>query len=164
MTGIRAVGGFVSCGRDGLAGPSSSSCHDVRSAEPRDGAVLRKVARPLAEVVTRLAYGTRVTVLELTGAFARVRTDDGTEGWVKTSEIVAPAVLTGGGAAGPSSQADVTAAGRQFDESTQSDFQASSAEIQAAYAQVDAIEKATLKPGDAGVLTFISDGRLGRDR
>ena len=91
----RWIGGALVLVVSGLA-LAEVNVGDVRSAEPRDGAVLRKVARPLAEVVTRLAYGTRVTVLELTGAFARVRTDDGTEGWVKTSEIVAPAVLTGG--------------------------------------------------------------------
>lgn len=137
---------------------------DVRSAQPRDGAVLRKAGRPLADVVTRLPYGTRVTVVEVSGTFAHVRTDEGTDGWVKSSDIVQPSVLTGGGAAGPASQADLLAAGRQFDESTQGDFAASAADIQAAYAQVDAIEKATLKPGDAGVVAFIGEGRLGRDK
>lgn len=160
---MRWIGGAFVLVVSGLA-LAEVNVGDVRSAQPRDGAVLRKVARPLAEVVSRLPYGTRVTVLEVTGAYARVRTDDAQEGWVKASEIVAPSVLTGGGAAGPSSQADVTAAGRQFDASTQSDFQASSADVQAAYTQVDAIEKATLKPGDAGVLTFIAEGRLGRDK
>jgi len=137
---------------------------DVRSAQPRDGAVVRKVARPLAEVVTRLPYGTRVTVVEVDGTFARVRTDDGIDGWVKASEIVAPSVLTGGGAAGPASQADVLAAGRQFDESTQGDFAASSADVSAAYARVDALERQSHKPGDAGVAAFIGAGRLGRSR
>ncbi len=137
---------------------------DVRSAQPRDGAVLRETAKVLGKVLTRLPYGTRVTVVEVSGMFARVRTDDGVAGWVKASEVVQPAVLTGGGAAGPASEADVSAAGRQFDESTQAEFRASSAALEAAYAQVDAIERATLKPGDAGVLAFIGEGRLGRDR
>ena len=137
---------------------------DVRSAQPRDGAALRKAGRPLAEVVKLLPYGTRVTVVEVSGAFAHVRTDDGADGWVKASDIVQPSTLTGGGAAGPASQADVLAAGRQFDDATQSDFAASGADIQAAYAQVDAIERATLNPGDAAVSAFIGEGRLGRDK
>lgn len=137
---------------------------DVRSAQPRDGAVLRETPKVLAKVVTRLPYGTRVTVTEVAGVFARVRADDGVEGWVRASEVVEPAALTGGGAAGPASSADVSAAGRQFDESTQAEFRASSAALEAAYAQVDAIERATLKPGDAGVLAFVAAGRLGRDR
>ena len=137
---------------------------DVRSAEPRDGVAVRETAKVLAKVVTRLPYGTRVTVVEVAGMFARVRTDDGVEGWVKASEVVEPAALTGGGATGPAAQADVFAAGRQFDESTQAEFRASSAALEAAYAQVDAVERATLKPGDAGVLAFIGAGRLGRDR
>jgi len=137
---------------------------DVRSAQPRDGAVVRETAKVLGKVVTRLPYGTRVTVVEVSGMFARVRADDGVEGWVKASEVVEPAALTGGGAAGPASAADVSAAGRQFDEGTQAEFRASSAAIDAAYAKVDAVERATLRPGDAGVLEFIAAGRLGRDR
>lgn len=138
----------------------------IRSAQSRDGAVVRKVAKPLAEMVTRLPYGTRVTVVEVEGTFARVRTDDGIDGWVKASELVEPAVLTGGGAAGPAAttQADLLAAGRQFDESTQGDFAASSADVAAAYARVDALERQSFKPGDAGVAAFIGAGRLGRSR
>ena len=160
---MRWIGGVFVLALSGLV-VADVNVGDVRSAQPRDGAVLRKVARPLAEVVTRLAYGTRVTVVEVSGAFAFVRTDEGTEGWLKASDIVAPSALTGGGAAGPASQADVSAAGRQFDESTQTEFQASSAEIAAAYAQVEAIERATLKPGDPAVIAFVAEGRLGRDR
>jgi hypothetical protein len=160
---MRWIGGALALVVSGLA-LAEVMVGDVRSAQPRDGAVVRKVGRAMADVVTRLAYGTRVTVLEVERSYARIRTDDGTEGWIKASDLVEPAVLTGGGAAGPSSQADVTAAGRQFDESTQSDFQASSADLAAAYAKVDAIEKATLKPGDAAVVGFVAEGRLGRDR
>ena len=137
---------------------------DVRSAQSRDGVAVRERARPLATPVARIEYGTRVTVLELDGAFAKIRTDAGVEGWVRSSEIVEPSVLTGGGATGPSAPADVSAAGRQFDDSTQAEFRASSAELTAAYAKVEAIERSTLKPGDAGVIAFIAAGRLGRDR
>ena len=159
----RWIGGALVLVVSGLA-LAEVNVGDVRSAQPRDGVVVRKVGRAMADVVARLAYGTRVTVVEVSGTWAHVRTDDATEGWIKVSDIVEPAVLTGGGAAGPSSQADVTAAGRQFDESTQSDFQASSAEMAGAYAKVDALEKATLKPGDAAVVQFVTEGRLGRDR
>ncbi len=139
---------------------------DVRSAQPKDGATLRAVAKPFGEITGKLPYGTRVTVVAVEGAFAQVRTDDGKTGWVRSSEIVQPSVLTGGGAAGPidSRSAEVAAAGRQFDAQIEGGHRASSAELGAAYGQVDALVAKSYRPGDATIRAFIVEGRLGGGR
>ncbi len=139
---------------------------DVRSAQPKDGATLRAVAKPFGEITGKLPYGTRVTVVTVEGAFAQVRTDDGKTGWVRSSEVVQPSALTGGGATGPidTRSAEVAAAGRQFDAGIEGGHRASSAELQAAYAQVDALTAKSYKPGAAEIQAFIVEGGLGGGR
>jgi len=139
---------------------------DVRSAQPKDGATLRAAAKPFGEITGKLPYGTRVTVLAVEGAFAQVRTDDGRTGWVRSSEVVQPSVLTGGGASGPidTRSAEVAAAGRQFDAEIEGGHRASSAELNAAYSQVDALVSKSYQPGNAEIQAFIVEGRLGGGR
>lgn len=135
---------------------------DVRSAQPRDGATLRATSKPFGEITGKLPYGTRVTVLALEGAAAQVRTDDGRTGWVRSSEIVQPSVLTGGGATGPvdARSAEVAAAGRQFDANIEGGHRASSAELDAAYGLVDALMAKSFKPGSPEIRAFIVEGGL----
>ena len=64
--------------------------------------------------------------------------------------------------AGRVSSADVSAAGRQFDDETEGTYRASSAELAAAYGVVDEIERKTPKPGALETYAFIAQGGLGR--
>ena len=146
---------------------------EVRSVQSREGVVLREAAKALSKKVADLPYGTRVRVTEVSLPYAKVRTDDGTEGWVRASEIVAPSALTGGGSAGPVAattgigsgvveSADVSAAGRQFDEDIERQYRASDAALEAAYRQLDALQAKGPKPDSAAVEAFVIAGKLGK--
>jgi hypothetical protein len=58
------------------------------------------------------------------------------------------------------SAAEVSAAGRQFDEGTEGTYKSENPNLQAAFAAVDAIEQR--KPTATEVEDFIRQGRLGR--
>ena len=73
--------------------------------------------------------------------------------------------LTGrGAAAGGGTSADVSLAGRQFDETTEGELKATEADLARAYPLVDALEGKRVKPGSDELDAFIAEGRLGRDR
>lgn len=140
---------------------------EVRSVQARDGVVLREAAKALAKSVATLPYGTRVRVTDVASFYAKVRTDEGVEGWLRASDVVAPSALTGGGSAGPVEGArvassDLSAAGRQFDEGTEGKYRASAAQLDAAYRLVDALEQKGPRPDSAEVEEFVRTGRLGR--
>jgi hypothetical protein len=138
---------------------------DVREAQVKSGVPVREAPKALAKVTGTLAYRTRVRVEEVSGSYARVSTDAGLAGWVKTGDLVMPGTLTGGGTAaagGAASSSDVSAAGRQFDQSIEGEYRASRAELAAAYAAVDALEAKSFRPGAPEVHAFVVDGRLGR--
>jgi hypothetical protein len=131
------------------------------SCQARDGVVVREAARPLAKVVTRLPYATRVRVEEVVAAWARITATEGATGWVRSSELVPPSALTGAGnePTHTSTPADVLAAGRQFDAKTEKFYRAIDKGYDGAYPAVDAIEHT--KPGDAELYEFIRSGALG---
>ncbi len=133
----------------------------VLSAQARDGVVVREMPRPLAKIVTRLPYSAKVKVEETNAVYARVTAASGTAGWVKASELVPPSALTGAGVAESptATQADVLAAGRQFDQRTEKFYRAVDGKTDAAYPLVDAIEHT--RPSDEELLAFIRDGALG---
>ena len=138
---------------------------DVRSTQSRNGVALREAPKGLAKATRLLPYGTRVSVLAVEGTYARVRTIEGVEGWVRSSDLVEPSALTGGGANGPRgattfSSSEVSAAGRQFDEETEGSYRRTSANLDAAYRLVDALEGKT--PPFEEIEAFVRDGRLGR--
>jgi hypothetical protein len=115
--------------------------------------------------VKRLPVGTRVTVQDVTGLWAHVAADDGTTGWMRTSELVEPGALTGHAAASTSGgSSDVSLAGRQFDETTESEMRATEADLNAAYPLVDELERRSIKPGSPELDQFIAEGRLGRGK
>jgi hypothetical protein len=147
---------------------------DLRAVQGRAGTALRREPTAFAPVVATLPYGTYVAVQEVRGPYARVTTQAG-EGWVRVGEIVEPVALTGGGALGPAgsptralagagtgtvTSAEVSAAGRQFDEEIERGYRAENANLGAAYAALDQIERT--KPSAEEVEAFIRDGRLGR--
>jgi hypothetical protein len=138
---------------------------DVREAQARAGVPLREGAGGLTKLLKLLPYRTRVTVQEVKGTYARVLVADGATGWVKTNDLVAPGTLTGGQPAGNAtvaSSADISAAGRQFDESIEKQYRVSHAQLEAAYRALDALEAKTPPPGDPAIQAFIEEGRLGR--
>ena len=161
---VAALGGLASA--DAAPG-------EVRSVQARQGVVLREAPKALSKKVADLPYGTRVRVSEVSQPYAKVRLDDGTEGWLRVTDIVAPSALTGGGAAGPVANttgigsgvvesADLSAAGRQFDEGLEAQYRASEAQLDAAYRALDALQAKGPKPDSAEVEAFVIAGKLGR--
>src|SRR5262245_47860473 len=138
---------------------------DVREAQARDGVSLREGPGALTKLVKLLPYRTRVTVQEVKGTYARVLVVDGATGWVRSNDLVQPGTLTGPGGRGGGTvagSADISAAGRQFDEATEQRYRGERLDLEAAYRALDAIEKATPAPGDPAIQAFIAEGRLGR--
>jgi hypothetical protein len=112
-----------------------------------------------------LPYGTRVQVQEALGYHARVSLEDGTLGWVRAAEVVPPRALSGAGsiaAAGTASftTAEISAAGRQFDQKTERTYREIDRDLSAAYPLVDEVEQT--KPDPEAVDHFITEGVLGR--
>ena len=150
---------------------------DLRSVQAKAGSALRRDPAGLAPIVATLPYGARAQVNQVQGAWARVTTTQG-EGWMRAADLVEPTVLTGGGAFGPRpggagaggaggaggaagfTATEVSAAGRQFDEATEGGYRAANPNLQAAFAQVDVVERK--KPTPAEVEAFVRAGRLGR--
>lgn len=138
---------------------------EERRVQSRDGAALRETPSPVGKRLSVLAPGTAVVVESTQGLFARVRTEAGVVGWVRASDLVQRGALTGrGAAAGGGTSADVSLAGRQFDETTEGELKATEADLARAYPLVDALEGKRVKPGSDELDAFIAEGRLGRDR
>jgi hypothetical protein len=166
MTRARVLGLLLALAAGGIAF-AEVQVGETRAVQARSGVPLREEPKALAKVVATVPYGTQVRVLEIQTFFARVSVSTtGATGWVRSADLVEPPVLTGKtpqrttASAGYASTADVSAAGRQFDDSTEGAYKATRAELAQAYALVDAIEKKSPSPEE--VETFIRDGRLGR--
>jgi|GEM_PF-5201721 len=140
---------------------------EVRAVQVRGGVPLWKEARVLSGRVALLPFATRVTVDEVKAPWVRVTAADGVTGWVRVSEIVEPGSLTGpaaraaAGRAGAAGTADVSLAGRQFDEALEGELKVSDADLARAYPLVDALEGKTFAPGDPEVERFLREGHLG---
>jgi hypothetical protein len=138
---------------------------EVREVQARGGVPLREGRSPLSRLVRLVTYGSRATVQEIQGTQVRVMLTDGATGWLKGSDLVVPGTLTNArtpATGSVASSADISAAGRQFDESIERQYRASRADLDAAYRALDAIEAKTPPPGDPAVRAFIEEGRLGR--
>jgi hypothetical protein len=149
------------------AGPATAEVKvgDVLAAQSRGGTVLREAPAGLAKVVATVPFGTRVLVQEVLGYHARVSTQDGTTGWVRSADLVAPTALTGAGARAASgtaafTAAEVSAAGRQFDQKTERTYREMASDMTPHYATVDALE--TSSPPDVELDAFVREGVLGR--
>jgi hypothetical protein len=138
------------------------STGEQRSVQSREGSVLRVEPKPLAKRVTVLPYGSRVSVTSTRERWAQVSADGGQSGWVRQSDIVEPGALTGAASATALGSSEVSLAGRQFDETTEGELRASEADLNAAYALVNELEKKTVKPGSPELDQFIAEGRLGQ--
>jgi hypothetical protein len=140
---------------------------EVRAVQVRGGVPAWKEPRVLSGKVGLIPFATRVTVDEVRAPWVRVTADGGVAGWVRASDIVEPGSLTGtaaraaSGRAGAAGTADVSLAGRQFDESLEGELKVSDADLQRAYPLVDALEAKSFRPGDPEIEKFLRDGRLG---
>jgi hypothetical protein len=166
MTRVRILGIVLALVAGGIV-YADVQVGETRAVQARSGVPLREEPKTLANVLATVPYGTQVRVLEVRSFFARVSVSTtGATGWVRSGDLVEPPVLTGRVAsrttasAGYASTSDVSAAGRQFDDSIEGTYKASRAELAQAYALVDALEKKA--PATAEVEAFIRDGRLGR--
>lgn len=151
----------------GATGPATAdvSVGDVRETQSKTGTPMREEPKALAKVVDTLAYRTRVTVTEVGGLYAKVATDAGKSGWVRALDLVLPGTLTGPGAydgARTTSSSDISAAGRQFDESIEQQYRATRAELEAAYKTLDDLMAKSLLPTSPEIEAFVVEGRLGR--
>ena len=139
---------------------------DVRTAQARAGVPMRELPRPMAKRVAVLPYGTQVKVDEVETLYAHVSAEGLGQGWVRSMDLVEPTALTGPGAYGPQgagkvASADVTAAGRQFDQKTERTFRSmKDGSLDAAYAAVDRLEQQQ-QPSDEEIEAFIREGMLG---
>ena len=132
-----------------------------RAVQVKVGAPLRAEPKALGKVVATLPFGSRVIVQELQEPWARVTTTDGASGWVRSSDLVEAGALTSKAArVGAVATADVSAAGRQFDDATETGYRATQADLDAAYRLVDDIEAKSFAPGSPVIQAFITDGRL----
>jgi hypothetical protein len=138
---------------------------ETRAVQPRDGVVLRTEPKPLGARVENLAFGARVVVQEVQGAWARVTAPAGATGWVRTSDLVQAGALTSAKArSGVVASSDVSLAGRQFDEATERGYRATKAELDAAYRLVDEVERRSLRADSPELVAFIREGHLGGGR
>ncbi|MDJ0974675.1 MAG: SH3 domain-containing protein [Planctomycetota bacterium] len=157
------------------ADPAQTQVGSQRAVFARSGTPLTEQPRALSKAVKVLPYGTRVKIEEVRGAWARVTeyqgTTAGATGWLRLNKTAEPFALSQGGqlstrrtarGTGRVSQRDVVAAGRQFDESSESKHkQASSAALKLAYKQLDELVEA-IKPTLEEIKAFVAEGRLGR--
>lgn len=157
------------------ADPADTQVGAQRAVFARSGTPLSERPQALSKAVKTLPYGTRVKIEEVRGAWARVTeyqgSSAGATGWLRLNKTVEPFALSQGGqlstqrtarGTGRVTQRDVVAAGRQFDESSESKHkQASSTALKLAYKKLDELVEA-IKPTLAEVRAFVAEGRLGR--
>ncbi len=137
----------------------------VRAVQARAGLALREAPKGRAKVLRMLPYGSRVTVAEIAGLYAKVEGPEGATGWARSADLVDPAVLSGAGSRGPVgatefSSSEISAAGRQFDLKTERTYRKMDEKLDAFFPLVDQVERST--PTDEDLDAFIGEGRLGR--
>lgn len=163
---LRALALFWVLGVGGLAAADLQP-GETRAIQARDGVSAWSEPRALSARTGRLPFATRVTVAEVKAPWARVTGDNDVTGWVRVSDLVEPGSLTGTAArtaasrAGSAASADVSLAGRQFDEAVEGELKVSDADLARAYPLVDALEAKSFKSGDPEVERFLREGRLG---
>ncbi len=155
-----------------LAAPEDVVAGDIRAVLGKRGTPVRERPSALSRATATLPHATRVRVAEVRGAWIRVTAlgpaaAASQAGWLRANHTVEPFALTQAGRGGSvavrdaqTSGTDLSAAGRQFDESTEQAYRQSRTDLRAFYPLVDAIESTT--PDSGTVRRFILAGRLGR--
>lgn len=102
-----------------------------------------------------LNYGDRVTVLEVSGRFIRVRSANSTlEGWTPSANLSARQIVPGN--TSTLSATETALAGKGFNQEVESAFRARGGAGN--YADVDAVERVAVT--EDGLRRFIEEGRL----
>jgi Zn-dependent protease with chaperone function len=155
-------------------GPQDTRVGETRVLYNKAGTTIRATATATGAAVATLAAGTQVRVLEVTLPWVRVSATPAggaaVEGWLRAYEAVEPTALSANpppahtvvAAAGTADARDVTAAGRQLTAGTERGYRASRAELEAAYLQVDRLERDTAAMDPMDSIAFFMDGDLGR--
>jgi hypothetical protein len=102
-----------------------------------------------------LAYGDQVSVLQVNGKWAEVRSTNGSvSGWIATTSLSAKRIIATGSNSGASAS-EVALAGKGFNQEVENAYKADGA---LNYADVDKTEAITV--ADDVLLKFITDGHL----
>lgn len=154
------------------AAPEGVDVGDVRAVLAREGAPVRERPSALARATATIPHGTQLRVIEVKGRWIRVTPVGSPEvsaspAWLRANRTVEPFALTQEGQRGSvalrgggPSQTDISAAGRQFDPSTEQAYRTANPDLQAFYPLVDRIE--ATKPDPEVIERFILEGKLGR--
>lgn len=166
---------FVVGALPAVAGPQDTRVGETRVIYSKAGTVIRAEGAATAAPVATLPAGTQVLVQEVKLPWVKVQATPAgaaapVTGWLRAFEAIEQTALAAAGppahVGGPTgagvTERDAAAAGRQFTADTEQGYRASQADIQAAYAQVDAIEAETAKTDAYESINFIMDGDLGR--
>jgi hypothetical protein len=140
-----------------LAAGAGAAQPTTMSVQVRQGAV-RNTPSPIGSVVTTLAYGDRVEVLETKSAWFKVSSAKGS-GWMHESALSRKKiVLSGGGTAAPTgaSSEEMALASKGFNSDVEAQFKAQNKNVD--FAAVDRMEQR--KIADQEKARFIKDGAL----
>lgn len=122
-------------------------------------AKLRTRASYLAATTADVGYGTRLTVIEESGPWRKLRTDDGRTGWLHESALTTKKIKLSAGDRDVEIGADqdeLALAGKGFNEEVEEAFKESGAE--ADYTWVDRMAGWTVTPEEA--MAFLDEGRV----
>ena len=166
---------FLAGALPAVAGPQDTRVGETRVIYAKAGTVIRAEGAATAAPVATLPAGTEVLVTEVKFPWVKVTaTPKGATapvtGWLKAFEAIETTALAGapppahvGGPTGAGvSERDAAAAGRQFTADTERGYRASQADLQAAYAQLDEIERETAAVNPYDSINFIMEGDIGR--
>ncbi|MEZ4386433.1 MAG: SH3 domain-containing protein [Candidatus Krumholzibacteriia bacterium] len=122
-------------------------------------ASLRSRPSYLSAATVEVAYGARLTVLETRGAWRKLRTADGAEGWLHESALTEKRVQLSAGQGDVQTGADtdeLALAGKGFNEEVEKAFQADNRQID--YTWVDRMASWTVTPEEA--VAFLAAGEV----
>ena len=161
-------------GSGAWAGPEATRVGETRVVFAAKGTVVRAEASDTGAPVGTLPKGTPVKVLEVALPWARVEGAPAgrpaLSGWIRAYQAIEPAAL----AAPPPAPtldasgarrvhpADVSAAGRQFDDATEKGYRRQRVNLERGYALVDEMERASAQVDSIEAIEFQVEGAVGR--
>ena len=125
---------------------------------------LKEKPSAFSKVTAKLPEGTPVETGKTTGTWVAVTTADQQSGWIAAKSLAESkaAKITSEGSTTPAATSDVYMAGRTLNEDVEREYRTSHGEIEKAYADVDAMERAPVFDDPLGDLeAFRREGKLG---
>ncbi len=113
----------------------------------------------LASVESSVAYGDRLTVVEMQGAWAHVEDARGHGGWIHESALTKKQVVLQSGAANVEATAgedEVALAGKGFSQAVEREFKTQHTELD--YTWIDRMEKVNVSP--ERIVAFLKEGAV----